>query len=86
MLHPGLSVDQAACTAASEPLASCTDPQRAEWRALFSVLFSVKGDVVEDRYNITKGDISEKLDFFYKQKTLVVLFLCKTDNGSKTHI
>ncbi len=62
MSRSGLSVDQAACTAASVPLASCTGLQGVEWRALFSVLFSEKGSAVEDRYSITKT--FEKLDCF----------------------
>lgn len=54
MLHSGLSVDRAACTASSVPLASCTGLQGAEWRAFFSVLFSVKGSAVKNRYSVTK--------------------------------
>lgn len=44
-LHSVLSVDRAACMAASVPLASCTGLQGVEWRALFSVVFSGKKEV-----------------------------------------
>lgn len=77
----GLSVDLAACTAASVPLASCTGFQCAERRALFSVLFSEKR---RERHELSSTADLLKGGIIYSETLVVSKRFCVTSGGKSS--